>query len=319
MHDPTCVARVYSPAMDKNSSMRGPWHQSGGILSGLLKIIVLVFIVSFVFGKGSQCMQQAPQMAGRVAAEVTNGVVDAAGTAAGNAWQRNVTGPIERGWDRLVDALFGVGKDAQDFWDNSTPAEKFELVCENVPVAGVDKLCPYFTAPLAAATDAQVERIACLWQAAGNSPNGAAHVRNIANTCFVHKNDPSALEKCMSTQIEPGDRAQCLASAPGQFFKQVARTIKPLACPPNTPGTPASCNPQPEAAAPAGSMRTDPPYMDCLRNAYNSQVAGSLPYQASCIDNPMTPPQWVQCVEGQLQARLPKAGAWYIQNCRKVR
>lgn len=302
--------------------MHTPRHARGGAASGLIKLLAIIAIASIVFGKGSQCAQQAPELAGRAAAQVTNGVIDAAGTAASSVWERNVTGPLKRTWNNLIDGLFGAGRDARDFWDALSPSEKFDAICQNLPVSGVDKLCPYFSAPLAAATDAQVERIACLWQSAGTSPNGTALVQKLMNTCVVHKNDPSALESCLAVGIEPGDRSQCLASAPGQFFKQAAASMKPFACPENVPGTAASCqkpSAQSAQAAAGGGPRTDQPYIDCLAGAYNDQVAGSLPYQRSCIDNPMQPPQWVQCVEGQLRARLPKSGDWYIQNCGKVR
>ncbi|MBL8270649.1 hypothetical protein [Steroidobacter sp.] len=299
----------------------------GGAAWSLVKLLLLLAVVSVLFGAGGSCVKQVPELAGKAAAEIAGGVASAAGDAAGNAWNRNVAWPVKRTWNRFTNWLSDLFSLGRDFWDNSSPGEKFKLVCENAPVQGLSEICKYFEAPLSAASDAQTERIACLWQAAARSGSGEA--MRIANVCVVNKNDPSALESCLQRQIEPGEGASCLASAPGQFWKQAAQTFKPLACPEVTdgvamPGTPSSCGSAAATtttpAADPSTARIDQPYVNCLRSVYDRQIAGRLPSQQSCLDQQQPSMQhWVRCLEGVLVQRLPSSGATAVAQCGNVR
>lgn len=295
---------------------------SGGAAWSLVKLILLLAIVSAVFSSGGSCVKQLPELAGQAAGEIAGGVASLAGSAASDAWRRNVTWPLRRGWNRFVGWLSDLVGSGKDLWSNTSAPDKFKLVCENLPVDGVSDLCKYFEAPLRAATDAQTERIACLWQAA--SGRGGTEVRRIADACVVNKNDPDELESCLKRQIEPGDRAQCLASAPGQFWKQAAQTIKPLACPEIggvlVPGTPESCRTTPQVTQNPANVRIDQPYINCLTAVYNQQITGRLPAQQSCLDQQAPSMQhWVQCLESVLVARLPGTGATAVAQCGNVR
>jgi hypothetical protein len=254
-------------------------HNTGGAAWSLVKLILLLAVVSVLFGAGGSCIKQAPELAGRAAAEITGGVVSAAGDVAGDAWRRNVTWPLARTWNRFTGWLSGLFKTGGDLWDNLSSSEKFKLVCENMPVDGLSSVCKYFEAPLSAASDAQTERIACLWQAAGRS--GGAEVQRIANTCVVNKNEPNALESCLRQQVEPGDASNCFATSPGQFWRQMERTFKPFACPEiggvAVPGMAASCTATPPVTQDPANARVDQPYVNCLRSVYDQQIAGRLP------------------------------------------
>lgn len=303
--------------------MKSREHSRGGAAWSLIKLILVVAVVFALFGAGGSCMKRAPELAGQAVAEITGVVASAAGNAASDAWRRNVTWPVQRAWNRFTSWLSGLFDTGRGIWNNTSSGDKFNLVCENMPVEGISDLCKYFEAPLRAASDAQTERIACLWQAAGRS--GGNEVTRIANICVVNKNEPNELESCLRRQVESGEGAGCLSSAPGQFWRQMEQTLKPLACPEvggvAVPGTPASCA---SATTPVkqdlATARIDEPYVNCLRSVYGQQIAGRLPAQQTCLDQPAASMQhWVRCLESVLVQRLPSSGAAAVAQCGNVR
>lgn len=198
-------------------------------------------------------------MAANTAAGAANGVAGAAGNAISNLGSSLLHG---------VERIFGF---ARDQWNNSSPADKFDFVCEHVPVEGVDKLCAYFTSALQGATDAQTARIACYWHAAATGPNPQQTLRSINGVCPQYAGDPSRLESCLARYVEPGDASTCLASSPQQLWAQLHTMTEPIAC---IPGLPKSLCTTGSSSASATTpntppaLRTDANYTNCLQKYY---------------------------------------------------
>jgi hypothetical protein len=210
-------------------------------------------------------------MAGNAASHAAGGVASAAGNTV-SGWGQGLLHGLE--------SLLGF---ARDQWDNADPAGKFDLVCEHTQVEGVDKLCPYFTAALQGASDAQTAQIACYWHAAATGPNPQQTLQTIDKACAQTASDPSRLQSCLAQNVEPGDASDCLASSPQQLWPELHTMTEPIAC---IPGLPKSwCTTQSSSSAstatPAASpaTRTDTNYLNCLQYyyqklpAYNQQLS----------------------------------------------
>jgi hypothetical protein len=249
--------------------MTSPRNSRGGSSGCFIRFLALIIAGFLLISWLPRCAQELPQMAGNAASHAATGAAGAAGNTVGG-WGQSLLHGLEK--------LLGF---ARDQWDNADPAGKFDLVCEHTQVEGVDKLCPYFTAALQGASDAQAAQTACYWHAAATSPNAQQTLQTINRNCPQTAGDPSRLQSCIAQYVEPGDASGCLASSPQQLWPQLHTMTEPIAC---IPGLPKSwCTTQPSAttAAPAAApaTRTDANYLNCIQYyylklpAYNQQLS----------------------------------------------
>jgi hypothetical protein len=268
---------------------------------GFLLVVVLGF---FFMGQLLQCAQQIPRMAANA--------VDHAASGVGNAAGHTVTGWGQSLWNGIK-KVFGF---ARDQWANADPAGKFDLVCEHVPVEGVDKLCPYFTSALQGASNAQTARIACYWHAAATGPNPQQTLQRINQACPKTANNPSDLETCLSQYVEPGDASSCLSTSPDQLWAELHTMIEPVACP---FGIKYLCTTQSSSASTASASssvtRTDVNYLNCLQRYYLDRGVQAV-IGASC--GTRVTAGNAECVKTQLQPFTyggQNLGQQYIQQC----
>ena len=274
---------------------------SGCFMRFLVGIVLIYLLVSWL----PRCAQQVPQIAGNAASHAANGLANAAGNTV-SGWGQSLLNGIKK--------VFGF---ARDQWDNADPAGKFDLVCEHVPVEGVDKLCAYFTSALQGASDAQTAQIACYWHAAATGPNPQQTLQQINQVCPKTANNPSNLQACIARFVEPGDASSCLASSPQQLWTELKTMTEPIACPfgiqylcttkSSSTSTTASNNPS--------ATRTDVNYLNCLQNYYLAPgvqaVIGTSCGTSVSAGN-------ADCVKGQLQSFTyggQNLGQQYIQAC----
>ena len=223
-----------------------------------LGLVILGFLlVSWL----PRCAQQLPQIAANTAGQAASGIAGSAGNALSNLGRA------------LLHRIASLFSGASDQWNNASPADKFDLVCEHIPVEGVDKLCPYFTSALQGASDAQTAQIACYWHAAATGPNPQQTLQLINNACPRTASDPSRLQSCLAQYVEPGDASSCLASSPEQLWSELHTMIEPIACPPGLPKSlcttqSSSASTAPQNASP--TTRTDANYLSCLQKYYTS-------------------------------------------------
>ena len=118
-----------------------------------MRFLVLIVVGYLLISWIPRCAQQVPQMAANTARQAASGMANAAGSAVSNAGHS------------LMDHLASL-------WGAETPADKFKLVCEQMPVEGVDKVCPYFTAAMDGATETQAAQTSCYLAAAGSGTGG---------------------------------------------------------------------------------------------------------------------------------------------------
>ena len=213
---------------------------AGGAAGGLIKLVVIVAL-GFVFvGPLLRCAQQLPAMAGHAAGqaadEAASGIGHAVSTGVSNT-ARAAKSSLSRAWDTFKDWVEGLFHSAQGYWTQLSPADKLKLVCENLPVEGLDHVCPYFVAPVGAATEAEAARIHCYLSAAATTPNGAKALQEVTNSCSGSQGDPDKWERCLSSAVVEagGDVSSCLGPSLTQFAAQVRASVKPIACPPGTP------------------------------------------------------------------------------------
>ena len=245
--------------------MRPPRKSRGG---ALIRLLVLVFVGFVLISQLPRCTQQLGQMAGNAAARAASGATTGAASGLASA--------LRRWGHELLDGI-------ESWWGALSPEEKFNKVCEHVPVEGVDKLCPYFTAALKGASDAQAAQSACYMAAAGTGGAGQQTLGLIQKFCPQTPGDPASFAACVQRYVEPGDASSCLASSPEQFWREARTMIEPIACPPGLPKSlcttrspapsPASAaapnSPQPNTSAPApSSTRVDTNYLNCLTYYY---------------------------------------------------
>lgn len=270
--------------------MRSQRKNRGSWSGGFIRFLILVVVGFMLIGPLLRCAQRLPQMAANTAAHAASGAASAAGSSLSD-WGHNLL-------HRLASIFSGV----RDQWNNASPADRFNLVCEHVPVEGVDKLCPYFSSALQGATDAQTARIACYWHAAATGPNPQQTLQLINKVCPQTAGNPSGLESCLAQYVEPGDASSCLASSPEQLWSQLHTMIEPIACPPGLPKslctTQSSSGQSSSASNTAPATRTDASYMNCLQYYYQKLPAYNQ--QLSC--GTTISPQNASCVRGALQA-----------------
>lgn len=245
--------------------MRAPRKTRGG---ALIRLLVLVFVGFVLISQLPRCAQQLGQMAGNAASRAASGA--ATGAASGLA------GTLSRWGHELLGRV-------ESWWGGLSPAEKFARICEHVPVEGVDKVCPYFTAALRGASEAQAAQTACYMAAAGTGGEGQQTLGLIQKFCPRTAGDPAGFAACVQHYVEPGDASSCLASSPEQFWREARTMIEPIACPPGLPKSLCTTRPSsqsaasaaapnttgPDASAPApSSARTDTNYLNCLTYYY---------------------------------------------------
>ena len=241
--------------------MRPRRKNRGGALTRLLTLIFVGFVLISLL---PQCMQQLGRMAGNAAAHATHQA--ATGVASG------LTSALSRLGHELIDRV-------ESWWGGLSPDERFARICEQVPVEGVDKVCPYFTAALKGASEAQAAESACYIAAAGVGGGGPQTLDLIHRFC--RQTDPRALAACVRGYVnEEGNGSRCMPESPEQFWREARTMIEPIACPPGLPkslcttqpssrsspastGTPNSS--QPDASS---STRTDANYLNCLTHYY---------------------------------------------------
>ena len=258
---------------------------SGCFVRFLGLVILGYLLISWI----PRCAQQLPQMAANTAAGAAHGVTTAAGNAARSAGQRLL--------DRIK-SLFG----------GMSPAEKFKLVCEHLPVEGVDKLCPYFTAPLDGATESQAAQTSCYLTAAASSSGGTQTLQSIYRACTQTFGDPSAFEGCVETYVKRDDTviptanwANCLTGSQQMFESEVHTLSEPIACIPGLPKswcTTGSSSASATAPNPSPAMRTDANYLNCLQYYYLSPGVKAV-LGASCGTQINSGNE--ACMAGQLQ------------------
>src|SRR6185437_10073989 len=186
--------------------MRAPRKSRGG---ALIRLLILIVVGYALISQLPRCTQQLGQMAGNAAARAASQATGSAASGASSAlgsWVHNLIDRIE-GW-----------------WTGLSPEERFDKICEHVPVEGVDKVCPYFTAALTGASERDAAQTACYMAAAGAGGQGSQT-----------PGDPSAFAACVQKYVEPGDASNCLASSPEQFWRAARTMIEPIACPPGVP------------------------------------------------------------------------------------
>lgn len=284
--------------MKLKAKMRG---SASGCLARFLGLAVLFYLlVSWL----PQCMQELPQMAGNAAAQAGNGIKHAAANTA-SSWGRRLLDRIE--------GLFGA----------QSPAEQFEQVCDHIPVEGVDKLCPYFTAAMQGATKAQARQTSCYLTAAGKAPNGQQTLQSIHQTCPQTPNNASAFQSCVenyvNTYVESGDVSSCQMSSAQQFEQEVHDLIEPIACIPGLPKSWCTTSSSGSTTAPdtSSATRTDANYLNCLQRYYLDPGVQPLLTGQSC--GTQVTAANAQCVVGQLSNLRPYAGQnlgpQYIEQC----
>ena len=238
----------------------------GGALGRLLTFIVAGMVLILLL---PQCMQQLGQMAGNAASHAAHQAATGA--------ENGLASTLKRLGHELV-------ADIESWWGGLSPDEKFDKVCENIPVEGVDKVCPYFTAALKGASDAQAAENACYMAAAGVGGEATQTLGLIQKFC--RQTDPSALATCVRGYVnEAGNESRCLADSPEQFWREARTMFEPIACPPGVPkslcttqsssqsastnGAPNTSTVAANASGPAASStRTDTNYLNCLTYYY---------------------------------------------------
>ena len=224
---------------------------SGCFIRFLGLVILGYLLISWI----PRCAQQLPQMAANTAAGAAHGVASAAGNAVSSFGRH------------LLDRIEGL-------WGATSPADKFQLVCEHLPVEGVDKVCPYFTSAMDGATELQAAQTACYMTAAGTGAQGPQRLQHIYQTCPQAPGNVPVFQRCVASyvmqNVESGDWANCMAGSQQMFEQEVHTLSEPIAC---IPGLPKSwCTTQPSSPAtvpnPSAATRTDPNYLYCLQNYY---------------------------------------------------
>ena len=245
--------------------MRAPRKSRGG---ALIRLLILIVVGYALISQLPRCTQQLGQMAGnaaaRAASQATSSATSGASSALGS-WVHN-----------LIDRI-------ESWWTGLSPEERFDKICEHVPVEGVDKVCPYFTAALTGASERDAAQTACYMAAAGAGGQGPQTLGLIDKFCPQTPGDPAAFAACVQRYVEPGDASNCLASSPEQFWRAARTMIEPIACPPGVPKSlcttqpssqPSASTAAPNASAPgtsttaSSSARTDQNYLNCLTYYY---------------------------------------------------
>jgi len=303
-----------------NSGLAPPRFSTGSGAGGLIRLLVIVTLFFLFAGQIVQCARELPARVAHTTAQAANGIASGIGNAISSGAHDLVNGTtsyLGRKWDQLANWFKRLFHTTSALWANSTPAEKFKLVCENLPVEGVDKLCAYFAAPLGAATDAQAAQIACYFRAAADG--GTQEVQRVANACATYRFNAAALDNCLSRQVEPGDAATCLSTAPEQLWPQLHATIEPIACPPGTPQSWCMVSASKNATNPAPAVRTDTPYLNCL--SYYRSADLLYPNDGCAGLNGAVTPSNAACVK-QAIATLTRNGMQLgppqIQVCEKI-
>lgn len=270
-------------------------------------VILGYLLISYI----PRCVQQAPQMAARTASGAAN-------TATGEAYGvwSSATNTVSNWGQGLVD-------DAEGWWSGQSPADRFKLVCEHLPVEGVDKLCPYFTAPLQSATESEAAQTSCYLTAAANSPGGTQTLQSIYQACTQTFGDPSAFEGCVENYVKRDDTvvptanwANCLTGSEQMFESQVHTLSEPIACIPGLPKSWCTTS-SPATTAPNSppAPRTDVNYLNCLQYYYLSPGVKAV-LGTSCgtqinVGN-------AGCIAGQLQTFTyagQNLGQQYVAYC----
>ena len=245
--------------------MRVPRKSRGGAAGGLIRLLVVVVLGFMLISKLPGCAQQLGQMAGNTATRAASGAAGGTGSA------------LSQLGHELIDYL-------ESWWGGLSPAEKFDKLCENVPVEGVDKLCPYFTAALKGASEMDAAQTACYTAAVGTVAGGGQQTLDLIQK-FCRQSDPSGFASCLRGYVqEAGGGASCLGSSPEQFWLAARTMIEPIACPPGVPKSLCTTQPAsqsssastsapntsaPDTTAPnTSSTRTDQSYLNCLTYYY---------------------------------------------------
>jgi len=283
-----------------------PKRSAGSAAGALVKLVVVVALVFVFIGPLLRCAQQLPSMAGHAAAQAVSNTGHAA------------TGALASTWDRFKDWVKSLFHSGEEYWGQLPPAEKLKLVCENLPVEGLDHVCPYFTAPVGAATEAEAAQIHCFLNAAATGPNGSQVTQQVTQACSANKANASAWETCLLGQVQAAgdDISSCQSTSPEQFFAQVRATVKPIACPPGTPESWCTTRQQsaPQAnPSPTDTVWTNGPALQCLGyyrtgdRLYPADGCGGL--------NGMTSTDNATCVANAVSS-ASQLGAQQVAYCR---
>lgn len=262
-------------------------------------IILGYLLISWI----PRCAQQVPQMAAHSAGQAASGMASAAGSAVSNAGRRLM--------DR-IESLLGA----------EPPAEKFEFVCEHMPVEGVDKVCPYFTAAMNGATETQAAQTSCYLAAAGSGTGGPQRLQQIYQTCPLATGNLTGFQGCVASyvtqNVEPGEWSNCMASSQQMFEQEVHTISQPIACIPGLPQawcTTQSSSPSTASPTTAPATRTDANYTNCLQNYYLAPGVKAV-VGTSC--GPQVNAANAGCVQGALQTFTyagQNLGQQYIAYC----
>jgi hypothetical protein len=253
-----------------------------------LRFLGLVILGYILISWIPRCTQQLPQLAANTAAGAARGAAHAAGNAVSNFGRALL--------DR-IESWFGA----------LSPTDRFKLVCEHLPVEGVDKVCPYFTAPLQGATESEAAQTACYLTATATADGGTQKVQDLYKSCTGTLGGPSGFESCVEawvkkddTRVPTGNWANCFTDSAQLFESEVHTLSEPIACIPGLPKSWCTTQSSSSAAAPTTSpaARTDPNYLSCLQNYYLSPgVTARIGTSCGTQVNPGN----AACVTGQLQ------------------
>ena len=155
-------------------------------------------------------------------------------------------------WQPALDWARRAWARLEGLWGASSPADKFNLVCEHLPVEGVDKVCPSFTAFLQGASESDTAQTACYLTAAATANGGTQIVQDIYKTCTRTFGNPSAFEGCVETYVKrddtvvpTGNWANCLTGSQQMFESEVHTLSEPVACIPGLPKSWCTTKPSP--------------------------------------------------------------------------
>ncbi|HEY1890900.1 MAG TPA: hypothetical protein VGG63_10865 [Steroidobacteraceae bacterium] len=271
----------------------------GSCTGRFIGLVLMIFVAFALMGSLLQCAQQVPQMARNAAAQAGNGLTHAATNTVSN-WGRNLLNRIE------------------DLFKAQSPAEQFEEVCDHIPVEGVDKLCPYFTADMQGATNAQARQTSCYLTAVGKAPNGLESLKTINKTCPQTPNNAPAFQSCVenyvNNNVETGDVSSCQRSALGQFAQEVHDLIEPVACIPGLPKSWCEAKSSTQSAAPPAPTPTNPNYLACLSQYYQKLPMYNEPLTCGTSVNA----EDAECVRTRLQNWVYQGqhyGVPWVQSC----
>jgi len=215
------------------------YRQRGDAAGGLIKLIVVVVIFFVLLGPALKWLQSLPEKAEQATSHVVDNVQTSISREVSNGWdnfKQKVGNGLSNIWNGLKEKLLGASSGLQKVWDGLTPAQKFDFVCNHTPAEGLSQLCPFFSGPLQAASDAEASQVSCYWQALADSPIPDWRKKHITQLVTApdggNPPSPRLMEQRLRQQVIADGNvyyANCQATAPKQWFTEVRAMLKPAA------------------------------------------------------------------------------------------